>query len=197
MTQHFQIKRFKGKEILPFISDLAKLRIEVFKEYPYLYVGNMEYETEYLNTYTSCPESVMALVYINNKVVGVSTAIPLEFETAECKQPLIEHAKDIKKIFYLGESVLLPQYRGHNIYRHFFHERETAAQEYGSKITAFCAVERDPHDPRRPKEYMPLDNVWRHFGYEKHPELCAYYEWKEIGEKTESKKPLIFWLKNL
>ncbi|MES2218426.1 MAG: GNAT family N-acetyltransferase [Pseudomonadota bacterium] len=197
MTGGLQIQRLKGEAIVPYIMDLAKLRIEIFKSYPYLYVGNLEYEKKYLQTYVSCPESVMVLVTDNNQVVGASTAIPLQFEGEATKKPFIESDMSLDKIFYLGESVLLPAYRGRNIYKHFFQEREAAAKEYGSEITTFCAVERPADDTRRPVDFKPLDASWTHFGYTKHPELCAYYEWREIGEPTISAKPLIFWIKHL
>lgn len=197
MMQALRIVRLKGKEILPYLSDLANLRITIFKDYPYLYEGHLEYESNYLKTYASCSESIMVVVFDKQTIVGASTAIPLEFETAECKQPFLEKGMNIPDIFYLGESVLLPQYRNQNIYRHFFYERESAAYEYGCHFTAFCAVKRPQDDPKQPKNYRSLDKIWEHFGYQKHPELCAYFEWKEVGEKSASKKPLIFWLKKL
>lgn len=197
MTEKLQIFRLKGRAILPFIPDLAKLRIEIFRDYPYLYEGNLTYETNYLNTYVSCAESIMVVVLDQNQLVGASTAIPLKFETNEFKQPFIEHGMQIDDIFYLGESVILPHYRGKNIYRHFFRERELAAKEYGCHVTTFCAVERPDNHPKRPPNYMSLDQVWTYFGYHKHPELRAYLEWQEVGEKNLTQKPLIFWLKNL
>lgn len=187
----------KGTQILPYISDLAKLRINIFKDYPYLYVGNDEYEANYLKTYIQCPECVMVLAFDEKKVIGASTAIPLEFESHEFQQPFLEHGKDIKDIFYLGESLLLPDYRGKGIYSRFFELREKAAREYGCHITVFASVQRAPDDPRRPSDYQPLDPIWNHFGYEKHPELIAFYPWQEMGENTSSPKQLVFWLKKL
>lgn len=197
MKNNLKIVRLKGKEIISFIPELAKLRIHIFKTYPYLYDGNLAYESQYLNTYVKCPESIIVIALDQDKVVGASSAIPLEFETIEFQKPFLENHIPIQDIFYFGESVLLPEYRGQGVYRHFFTQREAAAKEYGCNIVAFAAVERDPADPRKPKEYVPLDHVWKHFGYEKHPELCAYFTWKEIDEKIETPKPLIFWLKKL
>lgn len=197
MADNLIIKRFKGQAILPYISDLAKLRIKIFHDYPYLYVGDMEYETQYLNKYVKSPESIVVIVFDNDMVVGVSTAIPLEFESTEFKQPFIDHKISLQNIFYFGESVLLPAYRGKNIYRQFFLEREAAAKEYGSKIAAFCAVSRPENDPKKPLNYIPLNNIWSRYGYNQHPELCANFAWKEIGQQEPSTKPLIFWLKNL
>ena len=68
-----EIIRLKGEEILPHISDLAKLRITILKDYPYLYEGDLEYETRYLHTYVSCPETCMVLVLDNKQIVGAST----------------------------------------------------------------------------------------------------------------------------
>lgn len=197
MQKNLKIIRVKGQEIIPFIPELAKLRINIFKEYPYLYDGNLEYEYNYLNTYIKCPESVIVLVFDEDKIVGASSAIPLEFETMEWQKPFLENQIDVHDVFYFGESVLQPEYRGRSVYQHFFSQREAAAKEFGCKFAAFAAVERAIDDARKPKDYVPLDKVWKYFGYEKHPEICAYFNWKELGEINQSSKPLIFWLKKL
>jgi len=197
MKADLKILRLRNPEIQPFIPELAKLRINIFKEYPYLYDGHLEYEYKYLNTYVKCPHSIVVLVFDHEQVVGASTAIPLEFETIEFQKPFLDHQIPIADIFYFGESILKPEYRGQNIYRRFFEEREAAAREYGCKQVAFAAIERPENDARKPKNYVPLDKVWKHFGYEKHPELRTYFEWKEVGEQHETSKPLVFWMKNL
>jgi len=197
MRDDLKVLRYKGNEILPFIPELATLRISIFKEYPYLYEGDLDYENKYLNTYVKCPESIIVLALDNDKIAGASSAIPLEFETIEFQKPFLENNINIKDVFYFGESLLRDEYRGRKIYRQFFTQREEAAKEYGCKIAAFAAVERAADDPRKPKDYQPLDAIWRYFGYEKNPALRAYFKWKETGEKVETPKPLSFWLKNL
>lgn len=191
------VKRFKGKQILDYIEQLAALRMKVFREYPYLYEGNYEYEMKYLNTYATSEEAILVVAQDNDKIIGLSTAIPLQFEMPETQKPFLDLHLPIEQFFYLGESVLLPEYRGSGIYRQYFQEREAAALSFGCKITTFCGVVRDEHDSRRPRDYVPLDNIWRHFGYEKHPELCSYYEWQEIGASQRTQKPMIYWIKNL
>lgn len=197
MNSDLKIIRLKGQDIIAFIPELAKLRINIFKDYPYLYEGDLDYEHDYLQTYVQCPESIIVLAMAQDKVIGASSAIPLEFETIAFQKPFLDRHISVKNIFYLGESVLQPEYRGRNIYRHFFSEREAAAQEYGCNLTAFAAIERAADDPRKPQHYVSLDEVWKHFGYEKHPELHTYFEWKEIGEDRQTPKPLMFWLKCL
>lgn len=188
----------QGKEILPYIDDLARLRIKIFHEYPYLYEGDMDYEKWYLQTYVDCADSVMIVAMDGTKVVGASTAIPLKHALKEFQQPFAEHGFNIETIFYYGESLLLAEYRGHGMGKQFFQERERMARKSGDyTIAAFCAVERGANDPKRPDNYKALDAFWQRQGFVKRPELCAYVPWKEIGETTESIKPMVFWLKNL
>lgn len=195
--RNIKINRLKGEAIIPYILDLAHLRIEVFKEYPYLYAGHLEYEEKYLQVYVNSPESVMVAAFDQDKIVGASTALPMHAASPASQAPFIAKNIDINGIFYFGESVLLPEYRGKKIYRHFFHEREAAALAQGFQTTAFCAVDRSTDDPRRPASYEPLDAVWKHFGYEKHPELCSYYDWTEIGNTDETTQTLTYWLKKI
>ena len=54
-----KIKALSGKEILPYLDDLAKLRIEVFREYPYLYDGSIEYELQYLKMLREATRGVL------------------------------------------------------------------------------------------------------------------------------------------
>lgn len=188
-----KIKTLKGKHILPFIEELAILRIAIFKEYPYCYDGSMKYESEYLKTYTDCNESTITIVMHDKKVIGASTAIPLEYEIEAFKNPF--RNENQSEIFYLGESVLLPEFRGKNIYRHLFQERETAALNYGCKRTTFCAVERPQPDKRKPKNYASLEPVWSHFKYIKNEKRSTYFPWKDIGDHLESTKQMVYWEK--
>jgi hypothetical protein len=35
-----EVRRLAGAEVAPYLDDLARMRIEVFREYPYLYDGS-------------------------------------------------------------------------------------------------------------------------------------------------------------
>lgn len=193
-----QIERLHGAEVQPYLPDLARLRIAVFREYPYLYLGDMAYEERYLATYSASPESLFVLVWAGDQVVGASTGVPLEHETDEVVQPFRAQGYTPAEVFYFGESVLLPAYRGQGIGVRFFHEREAFARESGRfRFTAFCAVERPPDHPRRPPGYVPLDAFWQKRGYTRYPALHTSYSWRDLDEPDESPKPMVFWLKAL
>jgi len=101
------------------------------------------------------------------------------------------------EIFYLGESVLLPSYRGQGIGHQFFDAREAQACKYGSRYAAFCAVNREPDDPRRPETYRSLEPCWKKRGYIQQPDIKATFDWREVGKPLDSSHTLTFWIKEL
>ncbi len=191
-------QRLSGAALNPFIHELARLRMRVFRDFPYLYDGDPDYEARYLQTYIEAPHSVVVLAFDGDRVVGASTGLPLIHETAEVQQPFHEAGYALEAIFYCGESVLLPEYRGQGAGVAFFEEREAHAREIGDmKYSCFCGVERPVTHPARPADYQPLDQFWLRRGYEKHPELTTHFSWKDLGDAHETLKPMTFWMKPL
>ncbi len=192
------LEALTGMSTASVIDDLADLRIRVFKEFPYLYAGSITYESKYLQTYLECENALIVVVRDGTRIVGASSALPLESETSEVQQPFLEHGFDPKTVFYLAESVLLPAYRGHGLGKQFFEARENHAKKLGGFVwAAFCAVERPPNHPSRPASHRDLDTFWQAQGFEKRPELTTFFSWQEIGEELETPKPMTFWLKNM
>jgi GNAT superfamily N-acetyltransferase len=192
------IRLLQGAAIAPHIDDLARLRLTVFREFPYLYDGTPEYEARYLTTYAESPESLFVLALDGERVVGASTGLPMADETDEFQRPFRERGWDPQRIFYFGESVLLADYRGAGLGLRFFAEREAYARRLGRfDLCAFCAVERPLDHPRRPPDYQPLNDFWARRGYRHHPELRTEYHWRDLDEQSDSAKPMSFWLKEL
>jgi hypothetical protein len=195
---HFEIRSLTGTEIKPFIEDLARLRIEVFREYPYLYDGSPEYEEKYLKVYSDCETSIVVAVFHEDRMIGASTGLPMEFAAEALKEPFIKKGFSPETFFYFGESVLLKKFRGQGVYGRFFAGREAHAEAVGGfEYATFCAVERPPDHPRKPSDYTPLDRYWEKRGYVKQPDVVAYFPWKDLDEDKESLKPMRFWVKPL
>lgn len=192
-----RIERVTGAEVLRYIDDLARLRIEVFREFPYLYEGSLDYERRYLESYAKSPNSVVVLARDGANVVGASTAMPLR-EHGEDLEPVFTSAHiEPDSVFYFGESVLSKAYRGKRLGHAFFDAREEAARAYGAKLCAFCAVVRPETHPLRPQDYVPHDAFWTRRGYEKRPDLTARFAWPDLGETVNTEKTMVFWLKEL
>ena len=188
----------RGPEVAPYLDAVAKLRIAVFREYPYLYDGDAAYERGYLATYARSPESLFVLARAGGAIVGASTGVPLADEVEAFRAPFRSAGIDPSRVFYFGESVLLPEYRGRGLGHRFFDEREAYARSLDRfDWTAFCAVVRAPDDPRRPPEYRPLDGFWMQRGYARHGALTAKLDWREPGSAEPVDHHLAFWLRSL
>jgi GNAT superfamily N-acetyltransferase len=192
-----QLITVSGRKIEEFIPEIARLRIEVFRDFPYLYKGDLDYEKEYLQTYQNAQGNAFILALDSGRVVGASTCIPLEQETPEVSEPFLAHSIPIEKIMYFGESVLLKPYRGQGIGKAFFNLRESFAVSQGYTTACFCAVERPESHPLRPKDYQPLHRFWEKMGYTQQPDLFCFIEWQDLDQDKADRKKLIFWLKDL
>lgn len=198
MAAALRIARFSGAALTPYLSDLARLRIRVFREFPYLYEGDLTYEQRYLSTYAQVAAGVMVLVWDGDRVVGASSGVPLDAEPPNVRRPFFAHGHDPARIFYYGESTLLPEYRGLGLGRRFFEEREAHVRALSRfDHVCFCAVERPADHPRRPTDYRPLDALWTRQGFRKHPDLRTEFSWRDSDETVESPKPMVFWLQIL
>ena len=192
------IRAFHGDAITPWLPDVARLRIAVFRDFPYLYDGDEAYEQRYLATYAACVDSVFVLAFDDGRVVGASTGIPLRDDGEAFQQPFRARGIDVDRVFYFGESVLLPDFRGRGIGHAFFDERERHARTLGRFThTAFAAVDRNGDDPRRPPGHRGNDIFWQKRGDVRQPGMTMHLAWKEHGEAGESEKPLTFWLRDL
>lgn len=131
-------------------------------------------------------------------MVGATTCIPLIDETPEVKEPFINAGIDLESMFYFGESILLPDYRGLGLGHRFFDEREAHARSIETcKITCFCSVVRPENHPLKPIDYQPLDEFWMKRGYKKEPSLKSKFEWLDIGENQPTQKEMIYWTKKV
>lgn len=187
----------QGSAITPHLPALARLRIRVFRDFPYLYDGELSYEADYLGRYAENPNSLFVLAFDGEELVGAATGQPLQDEVDEFRQPFITSGINPERVFYYGESVLLPTYRGSGTGKRFLAEREAHAKRQGFDIAAFCAVERPADHPAKPADYCSLHGFWNAHGYQRHGELATTFAWRDIGEPVESHKPMVFWLKPL
>lgn len=187
----------RGEDLARAIDDVARLRIAVFRDWPYLYDGDLSYERSYLQSYLESERSVVVGAFDGDELVGASTGAPLADHAEDFASAFKGADLALEDVFYCAESVLLPQYRGQGLGHWFFDLREAHAKELDFAVSAFCSVQRPDDHPAKPQNYRDLHDFWRKRGYQPMPGVVASFSWRDVGDTEETRKPLQFWSRNL
>ncbi|MCA8899273.1 MAG: GNAT family N-acetyltransferase [Hyphomonas sp.] len=190
------IRPLSGPDLEAALPALARLRIEVFRAFPYLYEGSLAYEETYLRKFSAARDAlIVAAEADDGAIVGCATGSGMDDQHAEFAEPLETAGHDLTTTFYFGESVLLPAWRGHGVGHAFFDAREAHAITRGYRRACFCAVERPADHPKRPAGYSPLDRFWNARGYRKLPGILAHFEWPEEPGGPQLAHPMAYWMR--
>ena len=188
----------RGKELQPYLEELAKLRITIFRDWPYLYEGSMDYEHKYLQTYLKSDNSFITLALDGSKIVGATTAILVSDEEEAFRKVFSDKGINPKTVCYFGESILYAEYRGLGIGKEFMKRRLAFARSIpGVSMASFCSVIRPINHPKKPAYYQPLDVFWKSMGFQPISGMLTKYSWQDLGESTQSEKTMHFWVNKL
>ncbi len=191
-----EVRAVRGAALNELLDEVAALRIAVFRDWPYLYDGTMDYERRYLAPYVTSENAVVVGAFDGQRLIGASTGAPLADHAEDFGDALRDAGHDITSTFYCAESVLLPAYRGQGVGHAFFDHREAHARDLGFSHCCFCSVIRPADHPARPGAYRPLDSFWTARGYRPLPGVTARFAWKDVGSTEESIKTLQVWMRD-
>jgi GNAT superfamily N-acetyltransferase len=193
-----RVEPLSGEALARGLPAVARLRISVFRSWPYLYDGTLEHEQIYLAKLAAAPGAVIVAASDGDEIIGCATAAPLAEVEGAFSAPLTAKGYDTAKLLYCGESVLLPAYRGRGLGNAFFDQREAHARKLGGLThSTFCAVVRPEGHPLRPADYVPLDAFWARRGYAKLDGVVGTFAWKDIDQPDETAKPMQYWMREL
>ncbi len=198
----FAIETCTGAALEAALPALARLRVAVFREWPYLYDGDIAEEADHLRKRLAIPGQAVILARITDseirgEIVGAATCSRLTTESDSVRAPFTAIGMDTSGICYFGESVLLARYRGQGIGVAFFAAREAHARALGCTAATFCAVRRPDDHPLRPANAVKLDEFWTHRGYARLPGVVALMRWKDIGGESPVTHEMDFWWRDL
>jgi GNAT superfamily N-acetyltransferase len=197
MIDEIDVRALRGADLEAALDEVAQLRIGVFRDWPYLYDGTLDYERQYLATYRDNPGALLVGAFHQGKLIGASTSTPMEDHAPEFSAPFTALGIPLEKILYGAESVLLRPYRGIGLGHRFIDQREAHARALGRTHVAFCSVIRPDDHPARPAVYRSNDAFWMGRGYDTLPGVVARFSWKDVGEVTETEKALQFWMREV
>lgn len=196
-VKEFAEQLLTGTAIADALDDVATLRLEIFREYPYLYWGRREDELKYLGTYAEAPDACVILAYDGNTIVGAATGMPLIHEDAQMLDAFAETTFPIKETYYVGELLFRPAYRNCGLGRKLLARLENHISSVGSYRRLTCAtVERPDDHPLRPRDYIPITRFLARTGFVRLSGVTTHFIWRETdGVKRDH--PMQFWSKEL
>lgn len=192
-----EIRLLHGAAIAPYIDDLARLRLTVFREFPYLYDGNLDYEAEYLATYARSGRSLVVLALDGGQVVGASTGLPLVDETPSFSSPSWPRAATRpRSITSANRCCCRPTVA--RAWGALFHRARVLRPQAGRvRLLRFL---RGGAPGRAPAPAGRLQAVARFLAQPRllhEPSLRTSYSWRDLDEQEQSAKIMSFWLKAL
>ncbi|CAG0957003.1 GNAT family N-acetyltransferase [Geobacter sp.] len=193
----FKLELLVGQAVIPYLSEIARLRITIFKEFPYLYKGSEDSETTYLQAYAKAPDACVFVVRDGTTIIGAITGVPLSEEPAAFTAPFASGPYPLDTIYYLGEVLFFPPYRGQGLGSRLLKEFEDHVRALGRYKHFACAtVVRTENHPLRPSDYHPIDGLLIRAGLIRHPEFRVTLPWPDLdGNVTENM--MEFWIKEL
>ncbi|NQZ72604.1 MAG: hypothetical protein HRT60_05995, partial [Dinoroseobacter sp.] len=80
----------RGNSLSEALDDVAALRISVFRDWPYLYDGDKEYERRYLSVYAENSDAILIGAFDGERLIGAATGTPLEDHADDFAAPFAE-----------------------------------------------------------------------------------------------------------
>lgn len=176
---------------------LADLRLEIFREYPYLYDGCRENELVYVRHYSEVPDACLLTATVDGVVVGAASGMPLAHEDDELRLASAGAGLDVASLYYVGELLLLPAYRGEQLGSQLFARLERQVHTLQRYRGIVCATVVRPEDhPLRPVDYLPIERFLARHAFRVLPGVTASFAWQEL-DGVRRDHPMQLWLKEL
>ena len=179
------------------LEPLAALRLEIFREYPYLYEGLREDELCYLKSYVAAPDACVILSQESGTIEGAVTGMPLIHEDAQMLSAFTENSLDVEGFYYVGELLLYQAFRNRGLGSKLLGQMEAHIRSLGKYCKLTCAtLERPDDNPARPLESTPITRFLAHSCFVMLPGVTTQFPWRETdGVKREHL--MQFWVKEL
>jgi len=186
-----------GTTVAGALDALASLRLEIFREYPYLYNGRREDELDYLKSYAETPGACVILVHDSGAVVGAATGMPFIHEGKQMLTALAGSQYCVENIYYVGELLFYPAYRNKGLGLQLLDQLEHHIRSLGRYRQLVCAtVERPDVHPLKPEGYVPITRFLARTGFDLLPGITTSFSWCET-DGVRRDHPMQFWVKEL
>lgn len=191
-------KTFLSNDAAPYLHAIVDLCNRVFSEYPELYEAQDEY-TEIIAKYIQSSSGVATIIFNDTQPVGVAIGSALTDKKDHYDEAMLqENGINPDDFFYLGEIVLLKEYRGKGYGKQVYQEFEEAVKNLNHfSALIFCKLHQSAHPELQPADYHSLNTFWSKQGYTQHPTLMIPFHWRDNISHEIMDHPMEVWFKPL
>jgi len=190
-----RIEALNSNDVQEFRNRIATIQTPFFSKYPYFYKSTKADWCQSIEESSGKKKTIYLILFDKKKVVGYSNAFPInriEIFNTNLKNKGIK----TQKLFYIANIIILPEYRGLGLSKHFFACLEKKALEWGFDYTTLISIQRPNNYPGKPENYKSVKDIWKHFGYMKLPfTLHETYIQSDTHKETDNTHD--FWIKQL
>lgn len=194
----FKLEVVKGKQILRYINDLCGLRMAFYREYPYLHAENKEKEVKYFQTLAASEESSIVFAKEGNRIVGAIIGAPLKDMKEKFRAAYNKKGKPVDSVYYLSDIFVAKDHRGEGIGSELFNkfEEEVRKMKKYNEIDLY-RIDRPKADLKKPENYTPTEEFWKHRGFHAETGLKAVFNWTDLGAEVETPHSMLVYLKKV
>lgn len=189
-----QFEILRQHDILSLLPFLGQLRIDTFREFPYLYVGTPENELKYTKAFANTDHAFLLRAMEGESFAGLVTVSPLQFDKSIPQKNPIPF--DPSEFAYFGEVIVSPAFRHRGVATELMQRAAREARRQGFPRTCFLCVERAEDHPLCPPGYQAPDELWRKLGYQK-TEMRMRFTWNAFDVKgidNPQEHWMVFWM---
>lgn len=195
--ENIKFQLVKGIDTIQYIDTLAQKRIDAFKAYPYLYLGDLQQEKDFLNKFCQSENTRIIILQSQDSIVGIATASPLTEAFDQCQNAFKQTAFQIDQMLYIGECIIDKEFQNQGLGRKVNALLEDDAKLSHFKFTTFCSVVRPLNDDRMPETYYQPSSIFTKYGYIKHEDIRCEFEWPMVPSGQTQRNEMVFWVKSL
>lgn len=194
-----EIALHRGDALGAWIDRTARMRLEVFSGWPYLYEGTLEIERKYFEAFQGRSGAVVVEARLDGEFAGLATAIAFErdlYILSRSKEIFRAAGEDPGAFFYLGELLVEPRCRGRGIGRALLEEVRAEGRSQGLSRCCLMAVERPLDHPSRPRDFREPVPLWVEAGFRRlaGTALFPYPTRLPGGDVADLPNPMRFWV---
>lgn len=159
-----------GRDIANYINAIADFRINIFKEYPYLYEGNIDAEYDYLKNYLTNNQSILVIAKSQKKIIGLATGVPVmsDFPLLQgVRDEYLRRNIDPSLYYYYGEVIIDKNFRGKKIGSKLRQLMDEKIKTWNFHNVCVFTVIREKEHALRPKNYIDMEKILEHLGFQR------------------------------